>query len=520
MKLGNLKKVRVAVSLTFLVLTGWSFLDIYYATPPSWMTTILFLQFTPSLLKFLTLLSFSAAGFLIALLATILFGRVYCSTVCPLGTLQDLVTFAARKLLSKKYHRPQKPFHVIRHGLLSFTVLTALGGSLTIVNLLDPLSSFGRILSNVARPVLASAHNVLAFALESVNLYTLYPVPVKALALASIAVPGLTLAILVWMSFRHGRLYCNTICPLGAFLGLLSNFSVYRITVNKDHCIGCNLCEQACKSGCIDKKLKVLDFTRCVGCYNCLAVCPSNGLEFQNILARKTSSGMEKTDFKRREMLYNSGMLITAAFGTTQTGMKKIISSKDSTVAVVKTMPLAAPGGRSIEHFTARCTACHLCVSACPSQVLSPSFLEYGLAGIMQPRMDYNEGFCNYECVACSQVCPSGAILPITQEEKKLTQIGAAKFVKDNCIAYTEEKDCGACSEHCPTKAVRMVPYKKTVAPEVKEEYCIGCGACEHACPTMPFKAIYVDGKAVHSFAKKPEVKKLDEKQLKEEFPF
>jgi formate hydrogenlyase subunit 6/NADH:ubiquinone oxidoreductase subunit I len=98
-------------------------------------------------------------------------------------------------------------------------------------------------------------------------------------------------------------------------------------------------------------------------------------------------------------------------------------------------------------------------------------------------------------------------------------QLGTAKFVKDNCIVYTEEKDCGACSEHCPTKAVRMVPYKHLAAPEIEDEYCIGCGGCEYACPTKPFKAIYVDGKTVHSVAKKPEVKKLRQ-DVQDEFPF
>ncbi|HCV41938.1 MAG TPA: 4Fe-4S ferredoxin, partial [Bacteroidetes bacterium] len=170
-------------------------------------------------------------------------------------------------------------------------------------------------------------------------------------------------------------------------------------------------------------------------------------------------------------------------------------------------------------HFTTTCTACHLCVTACPSQVLIPSFIEYGLTGMMQPRLDYRAAFCNYECTTCTEICPSGAILPVAQEQKKLTQFGTAKFLKDNCIVYTEEKECGACSEHCPTKAVRMVPYKKLVAPEVKEDYCIGCGACEFACPTRPYKAIYVEGKSVHGLAKKPEVKKLDVK-VQEDFPF
>jgi ferredoxin len=518
-KLEHLKTIRVTVSLTFFVMTGLLFLDFYDLVPPAWTVNTLFLQFVPSITKFITLISISATGFIIILLITALFGRVYCSTICPLGTLQDLVSFVSRKLGKKKHHRHIKSFNTLRNGLLAVTAITAISGSMVVLNLLDPFSGFGRIVSNLARPVLLAANNALAFALESVGIYALYPVQVKVVTLSAIAVPLLTVGVLLWMSYKHGRLYCNAICPVGAFLGLLSKISLYRIAINEDKCIGCNLCEQVCKAGCIDKKAKTVDFARCVSCFNCFTVCPTEGFDFRNAFAQASSSRPEKPDYKRREAIYNSWLLVTGALGTTTVGTKKIISTKDSTVAVVRTTPVAPPGAQSIEHFTSRCTACHLCVSACPSQVLSPSFLEYGFTGIMQPRMDYSAGFCNYECTTCTQVCPSGAILPVAQEDKKLKQLGTAKFVKDNCIVFTEEKECGACSEHCPSKAVRMVPHKHLVAPEVKDEFCIGCGACEYACPTKPFKAIYIDGKPVHALAKKPETKKLDT-EVPEGFPF
>jgi len=142
---------------------------------------------------------------------------------------------------------------------------------------------------------------------------------------------------------------------------------------------------------------------------------------------------------------------------------------------------------------------------------------------MLQPRLDNLAGFCNYDCVICSEVCPTGAILPINAEKKKLTQLGKAKFVKENCIVETEKTDCGACSEHCPTKAVHMIPYQgKLFIPETRDEFCIGCGACEYACPTIPYKAIYVEGNAIHQTAKKNEekdkpIQKID---YKEEFPF
>jgi len=136
--------------------------------------------------------------------------------------------------------------------------------------------------------------------------------------------------------------------------------------------------------------------------------------------------------------------------------------------------------------------------------------------------MDYHTGYCNYDCVRCTEVCPTGAILPLAQEPKKTVQMGLAVFIKENCIVYTDETNCGACAEHCPTKAVHMVPYKADlVIPETTDDICIGCGACEHACPTEPFKAIYVNGKEIHDVAKKPKTEKLENPlEGSEDFPF
>ena len=195
---------------------------------------------------------------------------------------------------------------------------------------------------------------------------------------------------------------------------------------------------------------------------------------------------------------------------------------------VIRKNPISPPGSLSLEHFTGNCTACSLCVSACPTQVLQPSFLEYGFIGMLQPRLDNSKGFCNYECTACMEVCPAGAILPQPLYDKKLIQIGKAKFIKENCVVETQGTDCGACAEHCPTKAVRMVEYshpkypgKFLKIPEVTEEICIGCGACEYACPAKPWRSIYVESNEVHALAKKPAEDKVEQEVSEEEdFPF
>jgi formate hydrogenlyase subunit 6/NADH:ubiquinone oxidoreductase subunit I len=193
---------------------------------------------------------------------------------------------------------------------------------------------------------------------------------------------------------------------------------------------------------------------------------------------------------------------------------------KESTVKETRTFPVCPPGAGSIQDMTRLCTACSLCINTCPNEVLQPAIRQYGLTGIMQPVMNYHKSFCTYNCTACTEICPTGALKPLAMDAKKLTQLGKATFIKDNCIVKTEKTACGACSESCPTKAVYMVPYEGTLLiPEVNAEICIGCGHCEYACPTAPYKAIFVDGNEVHKAAKKPENKESDIK-TPVEFPF
>jgi ferredoxin len=266
-----------------------------------------------------------------------------------------------------------------------------------------------------------------------------------------------------------------------------------------------------------------VDMSRCVGCYNCFTACKKNGLHFEKGWKKYTPP--ERLDYQRRDFMSSSGMFLAGLAGAAEP-VKKILQARPTTIPLRITSPTSPPGSGSIARFTSICTACQLCVSACPSRVLTPSTLEFGLMGIMQPRMDFRTGHCNYECTICTETCPSGALKPLNVEQKKTAQLGVAQFIKENCVVFTDHTNCGACSEHCPTKAVDMVPFpnnsgKKLVIPEVNPDICVGCGGCEHACPTKPYKAIYVDGNPVHKLAKKPEVKKIDQKQdYKKNFPF
>jgi ferredoxin len=184
--------------------------------------------------------------------------------------------------------------------------------------------------------------------------------------------------------------------------------------------------------------------------------------------------------------------------------------------------PVTPPGSVSLTHFTQSCSACHLCVSACPTKVITPSLLEYGIGGLLQPLMNYPNSFCEYECNVCGQVCPTGAILPLPLEDKKITQIGTVDLLKDKCVVYVDNNNCGACVEVCPTKTISFIDKGNILYPVVDTKYCIGCGACSKACPTTP-KSIVVRTNTVHKKAAKyitTEVPVQPKNTPQKDFPF
>ena len=523
-----LRKIRIVVSLIFLITTTFLLIDIYGTISPSISNKILFLQFVPSVLKFIAILSISAVGFVVIIILTILFGRIYCSSICPLGIFQDVVNWISGKIKRKRKRRFDflKEQKLLRIFLLAIPILVFLFGSSLAVNLLDPYSIYGRFTGNFFRPLLVGANNLTAYVFESFKLYTVSQYSLKVFNLIPFIITVLFLILVTVMAWMKGRLYCNTVCPVGTLLGYISKISLFKIVINHEECLSCGICAKECKSSCIDSDNKTVDMSRCVACFDCIPSCPTEGITYSISYGKKTfkdaPAGQKKIDISKREFLSKTSLYFLSLSALAAQVQKKIVVTKPSTKPIFRKSAVSPPGSIGVEKFNSKCTACHLCVSSCPTQVLQPSFLEYGFLGILQPRMDNTTGFCNFECKICGDVCPTGAILPFELEKKKLTQIGKAKFVKDNCIVQTQKTDCGACSEHCPTKAVHMIPFEGTlVIPEVRDDYCIGCGACEYACPTKPYKAIYVEGNLWHQTAKKNvELKKQEAVNTKEDFPF
>jgi ferredoxin len=525
-----LKKIRVAVSLIFLALITLLFIDFDRIGETPAATVALYPQFIPSLLNFTQTLAWIATGFLAVLALTLLFGRVYCSMICPLGTLQDIVIRIADKLRKPRrvQFRYQKPHDAWRYGVLALTVGLFLSGSILAVTLLDPFSNFGRIAGDLLRPLYIAAHNGVGELLNSLGLNGPFPLHWKAPSLATLMFPALFLTGLVWMSALKGRLFCNTLCPVGTLLGLISRFALFKIRIPKSACTLCAHCSIHCKAGCIRLKTQDVDFSRCVACFNCITVCDAHGIGYARSpllphpLSSSTPLPPREGGVSRRALLRGVAVTVASVAGLSgsNSGEAKLHNRVPTTVARARTWPVAPPGAGNIARFNDLCTACHLCVSACPYGVLQPALLDYGLSGLLQPHLEFTAGYCSYECNRCGEVCPTGALRPLELVAKQTVQLGVAHFIRDNCIVYTDHTACGACDEYCPTKAVHMVPYQDGLTiPHVRPGLCVGCGACENACPTRPHRAIYVEGHPVHQQARRPQAKPLQQK-APSGFPF
>jgi polyferredoxin len=514
-----LRNFRIFFSAVILVCFLAVFSDFRHMVPTKYINILTYLQFVPSALKFYHLKTVAAAGFIFVILLTLLSGRTYCSFLCPLGIGQDLFSRIGGRF-RKKFRRYgfKKPWTILRYSILSVTLVISVVWGIYMLTLLDPYSIFGRFMTYFAKPGVIAINNFLAGILSRFDIYTLSNIPVKGFPLAVYSIPILFFLIVGIQSFTKGRLFCNMICPVGTFLGLLSKISVLRIKFDESSCTRCGRCAMRCKSSCIDFLKYDVDVTRCVNCFNCISICQDNAISFGIVDLRKKP---HVTDEGRRKVVAGAILFLLGLpriSDAQEKGAPK--PKKESTVKENKTYPVCPPGGISLEDFNRDCTACSLCINACPNGVLQPALKQYGIRGLMQPVMDYHKSFCTYNCVVCTEICPTNALHPLALDAKKLTQIGKAVFIKDNCIVKTEKTACGACSESCPTKAVHMIPYEgNLVIPETTDDICIGCGHCEFACPTTPYKAIFVDGNAIHRAAKKPENVESD-KKTPVEFPF
>ena len=498
-----LKKFRIGISVTLFVLINLFFLD-FAGFLPLGFHSVTKIQLVPALL------ALNVEVLVILLVLSLVFGRVYCSFICPMGVYQDVVAWLSKKFTKKKKYTFSKAMTVLRWTVLAATVIAFIFGFNFLVGLLDPYGAYGRIVTHIFRPAYLAGNNLLEYIFSSFDNYTFYKVGIYSLGLLSTLIALATLVGIGLLAWRNGRTWCNTICPVGTLLGFISRYSLFRIQFDDDKCNSCGLCAMKCKASCINSKDKQIDYSRCVTCFNCIEACNRSAMKYAPYKWKKTVTNVPENktvDESKRRFL--SATVVTAVAATSLMGQK--VASITGKRALKRNLPIVPPGGLNVENLQEKCISCHLCVSKCPSHVIKPAFTEYGLGGMMQPRLYFDHGFCNYDCTVCSDVCPSKALRPLTVEQKHQTQVGQVHFIRHNCIVFTDETNCGACSEHCPTQAVHMVPYKGVLTiPETDVSICVGCGGCEYVCPAKPYKAIYVEGLEAHNTLQFKKEKKED----------
>ena len=521
-----LKKIRVTLAILCFVAITLLFLD-FTGTLHRWLGWLAKIQFLPAVL------ALNVVVIVALLLVTILFGRIYCSVICPLGVFQDGVAKLSRKGKKGKYSY-SKELKWLRYGVWVVFVIALIAGVNALVALLAPYSAWGRIVQNLLAPIWQWGNNLLAKIAEHRDSYAFYTKDVWLKSLPTFLIAIATLVAVVILAWKNGRTYCNTICPVGTTLSFFSRFAMFRPVIDASKCKSCHLCEKKCKAACIDiDGGKKIDYSRCVDCFNCIDSCKFGALKYRFAWRNRAGQPSEHrevhprsaaaeyrlgseaapADKTRRAFLVGSAM---ALGGTALSGLKA--RAQDDTAEQVeiegeggfadiipkvspkRTVAITPFGSESVEKFYKHCTACQLCVSVCPNDVLRPSG---NLMRLMQPEMSFERGYCRPECVKCSEVCPAGAILKITPEEKTQWKVGTAHINYFLCLVDNGEvEECGNCARHCPVAAIHMVKKEingKTVRiPSVEEEKCIGCGACENLCPSRPISAITVDGYQIH----------------------
>jgi polyferredoxin len=434
------------------------------------------------------------------LLATLVFGRAWCGWVCPLGTVLDLFP-----LNRWRGQRPSPPeaWRKAKYALLLTIIFAALLGNLTLL-VFDPLAILFRTLSVAIWPAVdqtVTAIERLLYPLPPLSgLVTQFDAWIRPTIFSTeplfyrstLLFASLFLGVIALNLFAP-RFWCRYLCPLGALLGLVSKFALFRREV-REGCKGCELCTHVCPTGTIDpQKGYASDPSECTMCLDCLETCPRGKVAFSH---RINLAGWNTYDPTRRDALL--------AIGAAVTGVALFRSDW-----LAKREPphlLRPPGAREANPDVitfSQCVRCSECLRTCPTNALQPAVFEAGVQGMLTPLLIPRLGYCDYSCNACGQVCPVQAIPPLSLEEKRQQIIGKAYIDENRCIAWADHRDCIVCEEMCPVseKAIQLLETDVSGVddapvivkqPRVLRERCIGCGICEYKCPVNGQAAIRV----------------------------
>ncbi|MDE6334153.1 MAG: 4Fe-4S binding protein [Muribaculaceae bacterium] len=495
-----LRIIRITFAILSLLAVTALFVDVtgFARAHWSWMAGI---QLVPAILS----LNMLVVAALVAV--TLIFGRVYCSVVCPLGIYQDVVNRLSIMFLSKKKRKIGKFRYVcarslLRWGVLAVFVLLLVAGTIMAVctwtaSFVEPYSAYGRMATWLLRPLGVEVNNTLAEVSAENGSYIFAHVVPMAVSVPLLSVAVVTFIVITIYAWNSGRDYCNEICPVGTVLGYISRNSWFKPNISLDKCTSCGACARHCKASCIDPKKHSIDYSRCLSCMDCISHCSTRAITYSHPTPGKDESKPAKEpDMSRRIMLAGGAIVAGSAMASAigKDGDGGFAPLKDKRPPERRT-PIVPPGAKGGRWLASHCTACQLCISGCPNEVLSPST---NLSTFMQPVMDFSKGYCRPECTACSDVCPAGAILPIDVETKSSTKIGTAEVDYRICISAYGQK-CGRCATGCPTGAIEMISMADgNLRPVVNEAVCIGCGACEYHCPVGTVASNRADRAAIH----------------------
>lgn len=226
--------------------------------------------------------------------ATLIAGRIYCSSVCPVGGLQDSATWLRRKLFKLNIRKWRKcnplngrllfaPFRYRNGGRLRLPVLIIyivclLLGLLGIATIIEPWNMM-RSAARLTNPEGAAAWKFLIFSGNVIFG----------------GVFGMVVLVAVWVwALLCGRRFCNEVCPIGTVLAYTAERSMYHIEIDPDKCVNCLKCEDVCKSECIKVVSRYVDNSRCVRCFNCLKVCEEDAIRFQRNRNRRGNPLMQR----------------------------------------------------------------------------------------------------------------------------------------------------------------------------------------------------------------------------------
>ncbi len=420
---------------------------------------------------------------LVVVLITLIFGRVFCSWICPLGIMNHVMS-ALPSILKKRQRmlsNEWRPIYQTKYYvLIAFLVLSAFG--VLQVGLLDPIALTVRTFAVSVFPSLQQA---------GAPIYAAQPYYEGGWLIAVVFV-----LILAANRFVM-RLWCRMLCPLGGLLGLIAKFSLFRIHKDPRACLGCHKCTEACHGACDPhEKIRTSD---CVMCLNCISACPQGGVSY-GLLPNPDNETLAPNLARRKTIAaVASGLVLAPALRTSH----GVVKGANHDV-------IRPPGSLDERDFAAKCVKCGACIKVCPTGVLQPAALEAGFEGLWTPILRYDVGWCTHTCTLCGDVCPTGAIKPITARDrvgdppdKDPISLGTAFFDRGRCLPWAMARPCIVCEEVCPTspKAIwvedtevtnREGKKVKVMLPYLDPKKCIGCGICQNRCPVGGKAAIRV----------------------------